>query len=59
MSNDKYMVIVVDDVKDFAKELNEAAVDNWELHSFQVTPGLGGPSIYIVLVRGISSNLSR
>ena len=38
MSNDKYMVIVVDDVKDFAKELNEAAVDNWELHSFQVTP---------------------
>ena len=59
MSRDKYMVIVVDDPKEFQKELNEAASDGWELHSFQVTPNLGGPSIYMVLVRRSNSNLAR
>ena len=39
MSEDKYMVIVVDNAEDFVKELNETADDNWTLHSFQVTLG--------------------
>lgn len=51
MSQDKYMVRVVTDYKEFQKELNEAAADRWELHSFQVTPGTGGREIVIVLER--------
>lgn len=46
MSEDKYMVIVVDNAEDFVKELNETADDNWTLHSFQVTLGPVGLLIW-------------
>ena len=47
------------DSDDFTAVLNEAAADNWELHSFQVTGSMSGLWMYIVLVRSSNSNLAR
>ena len=59
MSEDKYMVRVVDGPKEFQKELNEAAGAGWELHSFQVVPSPNGREVHIVFVRVSNSNLMR